>query len=414
MTIKRERIRFRIIAPFSLIVIAVSLIAAFGSYRSQQYNLHERLDTKLTEVVNLFDYLLKVEARFLHSQLKYIAQDEKIINAWRERDRDGLYRLARPFFEEMRHDFGITHFYFIDPDKFCYLRVHMQERYGDLITRHTLRQAADHAEFHSGIELGPLGTFTLRAVYPLIKNNNLIGYLELGEEIEHLTPRLKEISNLELLFTIDKVNLKREQWENGVKFLGKEDNWEDFKDFVVIDKTTPSLPGVLRKEIEDVCAGRAAAEDIANDQRRLRLAARPLLDADLKNVGRLVALYDITENIGAQKKIVQVTGGIVFAVLGMLFVFFYVYTGRIERQHIAYEDDLEGLVEERTAELKRALAEVEVLSGFLPICSYCKKIRDDQGYWSQIETYISRHSRAQFSHGICDECFKKHRPDRLL
>ncbi|MDP2157301.1 MAG: hypothetical protein Q8K68_06300, partial [Nitrospirota bacterium] len=54
-----------------------------------------------------------------------------------------------------------------------------------------------------------------------------------------------------------------------------------------------------------------------------------------------------------------------------------------------------------------ALAEVRTLSGMLPICASCKKIRDDKGYWSQLEAYITNHSEAFFSHGICPDCFDK-------
>lgn len=58
--------------------------------------------------------------------------------------------------------------------------------------------------------------------------------------------------------------------------------------------------------------------------------------------------------------------------------------------------------------LKRAQeAEIKQLQGFLPICSYCKKIRNDRNYWEQIESYISNHSNALFSHGICPECGDK-------
>ncbi len=63
------------------------------------------------------------------------------------------------------------------------------------------------------------------------------------------------------------------------------------------------------------------------------------------------------------------------------------------------------------AELQKALKKVKTLSGFLPICASCKKIRDDQGYWNQIEAYISEHSEAEFSHGICPECAQKLYPD---
>lgn len=58
-------------------------------------------------------------------------------------------------------------------------------------------------------------------------------------------------------------------------------------------------------------------------------------------------------------------------------------------------------------ELKDALVNVKTLSGMLPICASCKKIRDDKGYWKQIETYISGHSEVLFSHGLCPDCAKK-------
>ncbi len=65
-------------------------------------------------------------------------------------------------------------------------------------------------------------------------------------------------------------------------------------------------------------------------------------------------------------------------------------------------------------ELKKSLSEVRTLRGFLPICSVCKKIRDDKGYWNQIEAYISKHSDAVFSHSICLECAQKQYPELKL
>ena len=59
-------------------------------------------------------------------------------------------------------------------------------------------------------------------------------------------------------------------------------------------------------------------------------------------------------------------------------------------------------------ELEEALDEVKKLSGFLPICSFCKKIRDDKGYWQQIERYITERSEAEFSHSMCPECMDEH------
>ena len=64
--------------------------------------------------------------------------------------------------------------------------------------------------------------------------------------------------------------------------------------------------------------------------------------------------------------------------------------------------------------VEEALAKVKKLSGLLPICSHCKKIRDDKGYWNQIESYIHEHSEAEFSHGICQECATKYYSDMDL
>lgn len=61
--------------------------------------------------------------------------------------------------------------------------------------------------------------------------------------------------------------------------------------------------------------------------------------------------------------------------------------------------------------LVEALAEIKTLRGIIPICSYCKKIRDDEGYWQQIEEYVSEHSEALFSHGICRQCSHKWFPE---
>jgi hypothetical protein len=78
----------------------------------------------------------------------------------------------------------------------------------------------------------------------------------------------------------------------------------------------------------------------------------------------------------------------------------------LTRSNLALESDI---VERRKVEgeLRDALAQVKTLTGLLPMCANCKKIRDDNGYWSSVEKYISTHSEAEFTHGICPECLEK-------
>lgn len=76
-----------------------------------------------------------------------------------------------------------------------------------------------------------------------------------------------------------------------------------------------------------------------------------------------------------------------------------------------YAQFMSAKQEKTIHELEEALSEIKILRGILPICSHCKKVRDDEGYWNQIEAYIQKHSEAKFSHSICKECMKKYYPD---
>lgn len=81
--------------------------------------------------------------------------------------------------------------------------------------------------------------------------------------------------------------------------------------------------------------------------------------------------------------------------------------GPIFTSLMAFQDQQKRLINE----LQEAMANIQTLKGFLPICASCKKIRDDQGYWNQIETYIRDHSEAEFSHSICPDCARRLYPD---
>ena len=84
--------------------------------------------------------------------------------------------------------------------------------------------------------------------------------------------------------------------------------------------------------------------------------------------------------------------------------------GLKEKQLLDLKSELEKRVEARTLELSNALTEIKNLTGILPICSFCKKIRDDEGYWEQVDVYINKHSKADFSHAICPKCMKEKFP----
>lgn len=107
-----------------------------------------------------------------------------------------------------------------------------------------------------------------------------------------------------------------------------------------------------------------------------------------------------------------------FSIAAIVFLISSAILVRFEKQISGLIHSFERDIEDYTGRLidekektEAAMDEIKQLKGMLPICSNCKKIRDDTGYWSQIETYISAHSDAEFSHGICPDCAKELYPD---
>ncbi|HHO77311.1 MAG TPA: PAS domain S-box protein [Deltaproteobacteria bacterium] len=82
-------------------------------------------------------------------------------------------------------------------------------------------------------------------------------------------------------------------------------------------------------------------------------------------------------------------------------------------QDITQRKRIEEEREKLNIELKEAIDKIKTLSGLIPICAGCKKIRDDKGYWNYLEQYLEEHSNAEFSHGLCPECFQKYFPDAV-
>ena len=99
--------------------------------------------------------------------------------------------------------------------------------------------------------------------------------------------------------------------------------------------------------------------------------------------------------------------------IASLIVFSSTIGSELERRmrDIAERKRVQEEREKLIAQLQEALSRVKLLSGMLPICAHCKKVRDDKGYWNQIEVFVREHSEAEFSHGICPECLKSLYPD---
>ena len=341
-----EKIRLLIFArlvPAIGVLIAISVLAAKWL---QERSMADRIDRQIAEVRESFQRQLDKDAELLDGLMVVLKEDPRLHSAWLSRDRETLLELTRPVFERLRRDFRVTHFYFHDVDRVCFLRVHNPPRHGDVIKRFTLAEAVERDKPSHGIELGPFGTFTLRSVQPWRVNGRLIGYVELGEEIEHLSRQVKDVLSVELSFIVHKPLLDRLKWEEGLAVLDKTGQWDRFQDFVVIGTTMErDLPDLDRLMTESRQGQVRAKFRVRDDGPWYRGGFVRLLDAGGQDVGKIAVFADVSKEVLAARRMLAIILGASLIVGGMLTAFFWIFLGGLQNRLNLARESLEAEIQ---------------------------------------------------------------------
>lgn len=329
--LNENAIKFRLLVPLALVLVASLLAFVYGTSREEASHIAEDFQRSALAAQRNYDSALRAEVETLSAALEFLQNDAALRRSLVTGDREGAMQHAAPVFERLRAQFRITHFYLLTPDRRVLLRVHEPGRHGDVIGRYTAMQAEKSGKPASGVELGPLGTFTLRVVYPLHDAKGLIGYLELGEEIEHVVSNARTAVGVDLSITIDKRFLSRKDWDEGMQILGRPAEWNRLASSV---ETYSSLktPAETMEHMLRSASVRGGKEGYAIGDRQYYAMAYPLADAGKREVGTLLVLRDMTGRIENNRNAILEISGFAFAMGGFVLVFFYFLAGRIERR----------------------------------------------------------------------------------
>jgi diguanylate cyclase (GGDEF)-like protein/PAS domain S-box-containing protein len=314
-------------------VLAV-FIAGFLLIHSRQEAdyTQDYVDSAFLSAQRVFDSALRINTDKLSATLTAIAQDEVLQRAMIAGDRPALLRRAAPFLDSLREEYGITHFYFMRPDLGVFLRAHQPNRHGDVINRHTATQAKETGKLAAGLELGPLGTFTLRTVIPWRDGDHLIGYLELGEEIGHVLAALRENLGLDIFLTIQKRHLSQQDWTQGNDMLNRQAQWDFLPNSVVVFQSMKSASTPFHQALSKEDFLTPTGIDISDDGRKFRVGTRPLNDSGGRTVGGLVFLRDVTARNTDSKREIMLASATYFGLSGALFWIFYLVIGQVEKR----------------------------------------------------------------------------------
>ncbi|MFC1748453.1 EAL domain-containing protein [Pseudomonadota bacterium] len=332
---KTINLKAHILLPFVFVSVLTLAIFVISIHNEEQTHINDGLAHSIQAVEGYYHEALNERAHKLGAALEVIANNSSLRTALKAGDRDALLTQSMPIFQNLKTKHNITHFYFHDTQRVNILRVHQPHRHGDVINRFTAQGAENSRTLFHGVELGPMGTFTLRAVIPLWEKNRLLGYVELGEEIDQVIQDMAVIFNVDLVVAINKQYLRRSDWESGMEMLGRNVHWDHFPNLVIVSQTLGTLPNTLRAILSNLNKNKAPQLnniEITKGEQNYHGRVLTLHDAGGRTVGNLSVLRDMTAGINRTNNTVIIISFSAFVLGALLFLLLYVLIGRTETQ----------------------------------------------------------------------------------
>lgn len=296
----KRSIRFKMLGGILILELLMVIVYSGIMFVSARNSLALTAKTAVERSQGVYNLILQGDTKMLSAAMDSFATNESVRQTYVDHsDRLKLLGVVQDLYRANKARHGITHLYFIDRDGICYLRAHDPGNFGDTIQRDTFLQARAAGKTVSGIELGKTA-FALRVVSPYIHNGALAGYLEFGEEIDHFDQLVRRETGVDVAVLVDKQYLDEAQYRKTLKAAGKPDNWDELKGYAMVSTTLPNAKAAAAMAGESELRKVLAPEylgTISNDSRSLAKGAFPLKDAAGKQVGVVLTLNDVTDQV---------------------------------------------------------------------------------------------------------------------
>lgn len=185
-------------------IIFLTIIGITSSVFAQKASLQNHTDLNALNYFKQFDNHIDKEARMIKSFLKLVSEKENIYSSFMNLDKEKLFSDTKEIYNNLNSNNDITHFYFIKTNGEVFLRVHDYKRDLDIINRYTFLKAKETGDVFSGLEFGIKKNYTLRVVLPWVIKGKLIGYIEIGKEIDKVIETLSSQLGIEVAIAVEK------------------------------------------------------------------------------------------------------------------------------------------------------------------------------------------------------------------
>jgi len=276
------RLRLLFLAPLAFAILFIVMMLMLTLYQHGHQSVQQGVIRIRASVQDYYKDSIRSDAHALQAVMDTLKRDPVLKTALAKRDRQQLLAHSTTLFDDLKRDFAISHLYFSDPARVNLLRAHAPNRFGDRIDRFTTLAAEKNGKTSFGVELGALGTFTLRLVTPWYDEttHRLIGYVEIGIEIDRVLQHMRDFFGVEVFVLIDKKYLDRKQWEDGMSALGRIPDWDRFPTVVLGSQSGQIVPPMLADRLTSGDLGNSSPIlEATQDKTSYRMAILPLQDA---------------------------------------------------------------------------------------------------------------------------------------
>ncbi len=364
----RPQLRRWIVAP-TLAAVLVAL-TAYGAdrYGHFQAGAQEDVNRFLEHARDVWARGIANRTQLLRAHADHILRDRTLVAAWVEHDVSVLGPHAGAILEGLRPEYGITHLTLFDQDGVALWRAHAPERRGDKVVRAALLAAQATQEDAWGVEPGVLGIVTLRYVRPCSSRGKLIGYVELGMQLDRALDRLAKDLQSDLLLAIRKKRLAPDTLAEVRQAVGAGREWHDFPDYGIIGAAGVAVP----RDVAAWHAGRHSPDkqmplmQTEVGRRVLACGAIPAHDGAGHDVADLIVVRNVTDDIYAARG--ALAAGFVMALLlfGAVLHLLWAVSGQAEARLDAVIADLtasEGRIRAITSSAQDAILMMDAQGG---------------------------------------------------
>ncbi|MBL1141206.1 MAG: EAL domain-containing protein [Proteobacteria bacterium] len=367
------RLRRKIMTPVVICFLMIISLIILGINFLQNTTEVIFLESAKQNIANTFQIAVKKDVQLQQGLIELIQSNNDIQRAWKNRDRDLLLSLTKPIFDYVQSEHNITHFYFHDLDKVNFLKLHLPEHYGNKINRYTIQQAYDTGLGSSGLEYGVMNNFILRVVQPWSIDGELVGYIELGEEINHLIDKVAEIHNCQITLVADKKFIKNIDIQKNATFKRIIEETVSPDSSFIMYSTHDEFNGVLQNyQYINESEKNGFSNIFQSGDHKYFSSSFNITDVNQQHVGHMIYSIDITELEEKKAFLLRILLTTIFIVTALILFFYYKYSGKLQRflsnifnrleQEIesrakteekleSYTKKLEKIVDERTNEL---------------------------------------------------------------